>query len=308
MTTANILSQLGSAGVSTGFKNKLINGGMQVWQRGTSSATVNAYTTVDRWYMSGGTVTMSQGAINSPNNNYSLVATAGTNGYINPSQAIEALNVYQLRGQTVTFSFYVKLNSGSFSGGYQGLLYYSNSSDAINVSTGSVSAIASSGVITPTSVWQKVYATFTIPSDAVGLTFMMNITALQASGTVWALADAQVEVGTTATNFDYRPYGTELSLCQRYYWLYQNGGLGSTAGTSIVGNGVVRMPVTMRTQPTLSASATFTPQVGNAGTVAVYTGTGAGNGSDGLFIYNSAANWTVGAAMQLSNAGFSAEL
>ena len=37
------------------------------------------------------------------------------------------------------------------------------------------------------------------------------------TGTVGSV---QLEKGSTATSFDYRPYGTELALCQRYYWKF----------------------------------------------------------------------------------------
>jgi hypothetical protein len=37
------------------------------------------------------------------------------------------------------------------------------------------------------------------------------------SGKQGALGSVQLEKGSTATSFDYRPYGTELALCQRYY-------------------------------------------------------------------------------------------
>jgi hypothetical protein len=71
----------------------------------------------------------------------------------------------------------------------------------------------------------------------------------------------QLEVGSTATSFDYRPYGTELALCQRYY--YQIGGTfdGSSnyyeIGMGIANSGsqaycLVEHRVTMRASPTLT--------------------------------------------------------
>ena len=64
----------------------------------------------------------------------------------------------------------------------------------------------------------------------------------------------QLEVGDTATSFDYRPYGTELALCQRYYQVgYQRtrvdpfpaGALGASSYFS----------VDMRAQPTMTGAA-----------------------------------------------------
>jgi len=73
----------------------------------------------------------------------------------------------------------------------------------------------------------------------------------------------QLEVGSTATSFDYRPFGTELALCQRYYVQF----LGSNAyeqlcigmsSTNQNGYCVVPLPVTMRSTPTLTYSTVST--------------------------------------------------
>ena len=69
-------------------------------------------------------------------------------------------------------------------------------------------------------------------------------------------SNIQLEEGSTATTFDYRPYGTELALCQRYYWKF-----GSTSSewrpmNWIDSTSIYRAswgyPVTMRTTPTLT--------------------------------------------------------
>jgi hypothetical protein len=76
------------------------------------------------------------------------------------------------------------------------------------------------------------------------------------SGATFYITGVQLEVGSTATSFDYRPYGTELQLCQRYYYRIKNSGAselfsvgGYCTGTT---NGYVNIPfpVTMRTRPT----------------------------------------------------------
>jgi len=76
------------------------------------------------------------------------------------------------------------------------------------------------------------------------------------SGATFYITGVQLEKGSTATSFDYRPYGTELALCQRYY--SQLGGVTNVAiGTGIAtgtttGNVTVNFPVTMRSAPTLT--------------------------------------------------------
>lgn len=222
MTKAVNLAQVPSSGTSYAYKNKLFNGSMQVWQRGTSAAslTTSGYKTADRWYHAiGGTMTSARSStLDSPNNNYSLVLTSNqASSFVNVLQGIEQLNVYPLRGQTVTFSFWYKLLSGTFTGVIAGTLFYSNSSDAVNISTGGQTATGGNPYGTPSSSWQQLVVSYYVPTDAVGLSFCMQLSSTQASGVSWALADAQVEVGTTATNFDLRPIGTEVQLCQRYF-------------------------------------------------------------------------------------------
>jgi hypothetical protein len=81
------------------------------------------------------------------------------------------------------------------------------------------------------------------------------------SGATFYITGVQLEVGTQATSFEYRQYGTELSLCQRYYAKLQNDG---TGGEVLLGTGLqtsttnafvyVKYPVTMRAEPTASIS------------------------------------------------------
>jgi hypothetical protein len=74
----------------------------------------------------------------------------------------------------------------------------------------------------------------------------------------WQVTGVQLEKGSTATSFDYRPYGTELQLAQRYYYLHASGsgkcvGIGGYIQATEVACGVY-FPVTMRSTPTLSAA------------------------------------------------------
>ena len=66
--------------------------------------------------------------------------------------------------------------------------------------------------------------------------------------------NVQLEVGSTATSFDYRPYGTELALCQRYYYKFKSTGSGIdyALGYALSSTGfrdITAFPVTMRTVP-----------------------------------------------------------
>jgi hypothetical protein len=78
------------------------------------------------------------------------------------------------------------------------------------------------------------------------------------NGATFYITGVQLEKGSTATSFDYRPYGTELALCQRYAVQLADGtnqvvATGQCLNTS-GGGGVVRFPVEMRAAPTITAS------------------------------------------------------
>jgi hypothetical protein len=95
-----------------------------------------------------------------------------------------------------------------------------------------------------TGVWQS--------ANYLGLTGGTKLTAT--TGATFYITGVQLEKGSTATSFDYRPYGTELALCQRYYYRNKPGavsgfgsGLANTTGSTI---GFISFPVTMRSAPT----------------------------------------------------------
>lgn len=86
------------------------------------------------------------------------------------------------------------------------------------------------------------------------------------------LSLAQYEKGSTATSFDYRPYGTELALCQRYYWRLNSTGsttyvaIGSS-GNSTRGSYALKAPVTLRATPSISFSGISADDGGTPSTV-----------------------------------------
>jgi hypothetical protein len=81
-----------------------------------------------------------------------------------------------------------------------------------------------------------------------------------ASAATKTLQNVQLEAGSKASAFEYRPIGTELALCQRYYWRSDDsqaygavmvGGVESATGAAM---GCTN-PVTMRIAPTLAFGA-----------------------------------------------------
>jgi hypothetical protein len=86
-------------------------------------------------------------------------------------------------------------------------------------------------------------------STVLGVSGQVNLMAT--NGATFQVTGVQLEKGSTATSFDYRPYGTELALCQRYYF----GDFLQTGGVCLGGSNAVfypRYPVPMRAAPTFS--------------------------------------------------------
>jgi len=93
---------------------------------------------------------------------------------------------------------------------------------------------------------------------ANGATGSVNI--LGTNGATFYITGTQLEVGSTATSFDYRPYGQELLLAQRYYYQaipinsYNSYTVPCVSSASTSAKAFFAFPVTMRTAPTLSAT------------------------------------------------------
>ena len=98
-------------------KNAIINGGFDIWQRGTSVANSSVGYTADRYFLqSYNAMTVSQQATgdttNLPNITYSgrVQRNSGATGvnFVYFTQSIESVNSRQFAGTTVTFSFYAR--------------------------------------------------------------------------------------------------------------------------------------------------------------------------------------------------------
>ena len=235
-------------------KNRIINGAMEIWQRGTSltSSSNQAYGFADRWMTNiAGTATWSQSAdVPSSGFKYSL-SVAGTSAtYAGIVQRIESNNCSDLSGQSVTVSFWAKQSVGS--SGIAMALHHANSADAF----GSVTSIGST-TFTLTSSWAKYSYTFTnLPSGSLnGLQLTIYVNAASATDTI-LYTGVQLEIGSVATEFERRPYGMELQLCQRYYQIYQQPPLrGVVVGTSSAFRMGMILPVQMRAAPTATVGA-----------------------------------------------------
>ena len=269
------------------FQNRLINGAMVIAQRTTSAVTANDSYAVDRWNIGNstdGSFSAIQDSDAPAGFNKSVkftITTAdasvtGTQGLF-MVQPIEGFNIADLNwgtanAKTVTLSFWVKSSvTGTFSG---------------SLMNGSVNrAYPFTYTISVADTWE--YETITIAGDTTGtwntdnsggilLYFSLGTgsTRLGTAGAwagsrlqgatgetalvntlnaTWFITGVQLEVGSTATSFDYRPYGTELGLCYRYFskqTFYGAGAWGGSGGSTPVT--VTPFIVPMRSAPTIA--------------------------------------------------------
>lgn len=286
----NDASTQNTAATGFGFKNRLINGSMVIDQR-NAGASVTANDGVyfaDRWRLNAtqngkGTMQQNQGSVTPPAGFSSYIGFTSNSAYsvlstdnISIVQNIEGLNVFDLAwgtasAATVTLSFWVRSSlTGTFGGALE--------NNAVNRSYPFTYTISAA------NTWEQ--KTITIAGDTtgtwlttngIGIRVWINIgTGSNYNGTAgaWAGSDfrsatgatsvvgtngatfyitgIQLEKGSTATSFDYRPYGTELALCQRYFQSYTDAllisrgtGYNTTAGITQS----FSFPVQMRIAP-----------------------------------------------------------
>ena len=239
------------------YRNRLINGGFAIDQRnnGASHTVANAYG-LDRWWQTfTGTPPTAQRIAGSGSSRYRYQVTgaSGNTGF-NIQQRIEAANIYDLAGQTVTAS--VDLAATGVTS-IAVTLWFANSVDSFSAGMTAISG----GTFTVSSSLSRYSTTYTLPASAqngVVMTISQTSGPLTAGQTI-TIGNAQLEAGSVATPFEQRPIGAELALCQRYY---QTGGGITSAALTYLGS---MFPVTMRATPT------FTPTFLNGGTGATYS-------------------------------------
>jgi hypothetical protein len=242
-----------------GNRNLIINGAMQVAQRGTSS-TSNGYG-LDRWktYNSGGTATLSQQTFASGDSpevgldTYVRIVRASPSGIYYFSQRVE--DVRKSDGATLTLSFYGKASSATTVPCRITQEFGSGGSSGVNTTSQNNNL---------TTSWQRFSLTFNMASLSgktigTGSNFEPVFDIPATTATI-EITGVQLELGDTATPFEHRSYGDELAKCQRYYYRDNISSNDHALSTQSNWNtthffGPYYMPVTMRANPTGSYSA-----------------------------------------------------
>jgi hypothetical protein len=245
------------AGNASIMKNRIINGNFVFDQRNAGASvtpTVDAQYTLDRWgtglsAASKFSVQQNAGSVTPPAGftNYlgvtSLAATSlGATDYFLQYQKVEGYNAADLdfgksTAKTITISFWVRSSlTGTFG--------------ASVLNSAANRCYPFSYTISAANTWEQ--KSVTIAGDTTGTWLTTNGTGLQivfslgvgstysgtanawtsssfifqptgstsvvgTNGATWYVTGLQLEVGSSATGFEYRPYTTELQLCQRYY-------------------------------------------------------------------------------------------
>ena len=228
MTQAVQTAQYGSSSVGLGFKNRLINGSMDIWQRGTSFTGVGSIVYyADRWcgiQFAGSTSTITRAtSIGLPGFQYALRAqrpAASSNlNSINVSQSVESQNCLDIAGNQVTFSFYARAGS-NFSAASNILLSQITTGTGTdqNVYGTYTGAVTTNQNNTISTSWARFSQTITVPSNATEIAVALNYTPTGTAGAndFYEITGCQLELGSNATSFDVLSIGTELQLCQRY--------------------------------------------------------------------------------------------
>ena len=222
-----------SAAVTNGFRNQLLNGGFEVWQRGTSIACAAAGNrwTADRWTLLTGaaascTVTRQAGLTSASRYCARVQRDSGQSGTGDMvfEQPFETADVIRMRGRKLSVRFDAR-KGANFSGGSSNVLvrvYAGTGAEARRANTPFTSETT---LLNTTATLGSGSANFTFTTTAVvpaGATQLALQIVEQPSGTAGAndwfeIDSAQVEISDVPTAYEERPMAAELPMLLRYF-------------------------------------------------------------------------------------------
>jgi hypothetical protein len=311
----------GTFGSSLSNRNMIINGTMQVAQRGTSFTGITstiAYR-MDRWQVgfgaAGSNYSITQVTDAPDNFKYSMkwqrTASNAVTNNIWFSQAFESIDSKVVAGRTCTLSYYAK-KGANYSASSSDILVRIISGTGTDQTATSAITAGWTGYATPLSTTQVITTDWVRYTNSV--TFASNVNqisvnfASNSNGTAGAddslqITGIQLELGEQATPFEHEDIGTTLEKCKRYCYVAPQH-LGYTVGTpyaTVAPSATIQFSPNMRASPTVTG--TFTPQSGNAGTFAI-----ASINYSYVHPYNSASNWSAGISILINDFKADAEL
>lgn len=321
MTNAVTLASLANSGY---LRNRIINGAMQIDQRNAGAAVTptNTQYTLDRWQsqLSASSKYSIQQSTTAPAGySRSLLVTSlssysvGASDFFAVIQAVEGFNMADFAWGTanavpVTLSFQVR---SSLTGTFGGTVISGSGSYPFTYT------ISSANTFTPISINVPANTTYAPTSTANGVGLYVSFglgvgssysgaagswqsgffesatgatSVVGTNGATFYITGVQLEVGTQATPFEWRPYPLELSMCQRYFQTYAalqtSSGffLSYYGGTSAI-SPLAWIPITMRTTPTLSLSTTALEYYSYGGVWTATTLQGSGISNQIIYLY-----------------------
>ena len=301
-TNQNATMNYVSAQNTFGFKNRIINGAMVINQRAFSGSATDGTYTLDRWFtgasqaskftvsQNAGSVTPPTGFVNYLGATSSSAYTVGSSEHFDINQFIEGYNVADLNwgtanAKTVTLSFQVYSSlTGTFGGAISNSnvtrsypftysIPVANTWTSISITItgdtgGSTSWVTTNGI--GLRLWISLGCGSTLSGTAgswAGADYRSAtgaVSVVGTSGATFYITGVQLEKGSIATPFDYRDYGRELALCQRYCYAFRAQTssdyiANAVAWSATAGRTIVPLPVPARVEPTgivVSAGAT----------------------------------------------------
>ena len=324
------------------FRNKIINGDMRIDQRngGSSVTPTNSSPTdytLDRWKFSvlqPSKLTCQQVSDAPAGFNKSIKVTSSSsynpssNDYFLVQQRIEGYNTSDLNwgtlnAKSITVSFWVKSSlTGTFSGAVRnsdgfgrGYVFEYTVGVADTWEYKSLSLVGDTEGTWATDNNKSIELGFSLgagsdfyasagawnPTNDFATSGSNNL--VQTSGATFYITGVQLEEGTVATPFEHRPYGTELALCQRYYYLigrkqYARYAIGYAASAAII-RWLIFFKTTMRTVPDLEQSGNFGIQPGTLGAFDIESDTTDGTGNQCLIRSTNSSGLSAGNAVSL---------
>jgi hypothetical protein len=268
-----------------------------------STSSGSSVYTLDRWQAyynatSKFTVQQNAGSVTPPAGFTNYLGITSTSAYtvgaaeeFSINQNIEGFNFSDLNwgsanAKTITLSFWVRSSlTGTFGGAirnYAGNRSYPYSYTISSANTWEQKSVTIAGDTSGTWVGASANGAVIVGfglgvgssnSNTAGAWVAGNfqsvtgaVSVVGTNGATFYITGVQLEVGSTATSFDYRPYTTELQLCQRYFWQLggsNDGNLSysfSQPGNQPSGGGGMPIlfpnPVAMRTSPDCSFNLT----------------------------------------------------
>jgi hypothetical protein len=279
------------------FKNRIINGAMVIAQANGTAAVTSGSSTVDRFGRdvdTDGASTFQQvsDAPTGFKNSLKFTTTTADSSLTGVQRArlyqrIEGYNAADLMLGTAsagsfTLSFWVKSSlTGTFGGAFSNsafdrsypFSYTINAANTWEYKTITVSGDTTGTWLSDNGIGLAVNFSLGVASGYQGtagawaaaglLAPTGSVSVIGTLNATWQITGVQLEKGTQATSFDYRPYGTEEQLCQRY--AYKLGGAiadqytlnpGFYYDSNIVTFCLPRHPVNMRGTPSLTVYGT----------------------------------------------------